>query len=72
MAQKKKITLQDVSLSKKDRPMRENKEVIEYFEVESEEESIECIETNPQEGHNNEAKEVVDSKTQCLTDLKQT
>jgi hypothetical protein len=38
---KKKITLQDVSLSMKDRPMEASKEVITQSKVESEAESIE-------------------------------
>jgi hypothetical protein len=38
---KRKITLQDVSLSKKDGPMEARKEVIVESEVESEAESIE-------------------------------
>jgi hypothetical protein len=67
---KKKITLQDVSLSKKYGPMVASKEVIVESEVESEAESTEGDEAKPQEGHNNEAKEVIDSKAQCVTDLK--
>jgi hypothetical protein len=67
---KKKITLQDVSLSKKEGPMGESKEVIAESEVESEAESTEGDEAKPQEGHNKEAKEVIDSKAQCVADLK--
>jgi hypothetical protein len=53
---KKKITLQDVSLSKKDGPMEDSKEVIVESEVESEAESTEGDEAKLQEGHNQEAK----------------
>jgi hypothetical protein len=53
---KTKITLQDVSLSKKDDPMEASKEVIVESEVESEAESIEGYEEKLQEGHNHEAK----------------
>jgi hypothetical protein len=67
---KKKITLQDVSLSKKDGPMVAIKEVIVEFEVESKVESNEGDKTKPRERHNNEAKEVIDSKAQCVTNLK--
>jgi hypothetical protein len=67
---KKKITLQDVSLSKKDGPMGPSKEVIVESEVESEVESTEGDEAKPHEGHNKEAKEVIDSKAQCVADLK--
>jgi hypothetical protein len=49
---KKKITLQDVSLSKKDGPMEARKEVIVEFEVESQVESKEGDEEKLQEGHN--------------------
>jgi hypothetical protein len=45
---KKKITLQDVSLSKTEGPMITIKEVIVEFEVESATESIDIDETNPQ------------------------
>jgi hypothetical protein len=56
---KKKITLQDVSLSKKEGPMGEMKEVIAESEVESEVESTEGHEDKNQEGPQNteEAKE---------------
>jgi hypothetical protein len=67
---KKKITLQDVSLSKKDGPMEASKEVIVESEVESEAESTEGDEAKLQEGHNQEAKEVIDSKAQSVADLK--
>jgi hypothetical protein len=67
---KKKITLHDVSLSKKDGPTEANKEVIVEFEVESEVESTEGDEAKPHEGHNKEDKEVIDSKTQCVANLK--
>ena len=69
---KNKITLQDVSLNKKDGPMKANKAVIVEFEVESEAESIDRDEANPQEGHNKEAKEVIESKAQCVAYLKKT
>jgi hypothetical protein len=67
---KKKIRLQDVSLSKKDGPMEASKEVIAKFEVESEAESTEGDEAKLQEGHNQESKEVIDSKAQSVADLK--
>jgi hypothetical protein len=67
---KKKITLQDVSLSKKYWPTKASKEVIVESEVESEAESTEGDETKPHEGHNQEAKEVIDLKAQCVADLK--
>jgi hypothetical protein len=70
VVQEKKITLQDVSLSKKDGPMEASKEVIAQFEVESEVESTKGDETKLQEGHNQEAKEVIDSKAQSVADLK--
>jgi hypothetical protein len=66
---KKKITLQDVSLSKKDGPMESSKEVIAQSEVESKAESTEGDEEKLQEGHNQEA-EVIDSKEQSVADLK--
>jgi hypothetical protein len=66
---KKKITLQDVSLSKKDGPMEARKEVIAQSEVESEAESTEGDEAKLQ-GHNQEAKEVIDSKAQSVAYLK--
>jgi len=67
---KKKITLQDVSLSNKDGPMEANKEVIVKSEVESKAESTEGDETKLQEGHNQEDKEVIESKAQSVADLK--
>jgi hypothetical protein len=67
---KKKITLQDVSLSKKDGPMEASKEVIVESEVESKAESIEGDEEKLQEEHNQKAKEVIDSKAQSVADLK--
>jgi hypothetical protein len=67
---KNKITLQDASLSKKEGPMGENIEAIVESEFESETESIEGDEAKPQEGHNKEAMEVIESKTQCVADLK--
>jgi hypothetical protein len=63
---KKKITLQDVSLSKKDGPTEASKEVIVESEVESEAESTEGDEAKPHEGHNKEAKEVIESKHNVL------
>jgi hypothetical protein len=66
---KKKITLQDVSLSKKDGPMEASTEVIAQSEVESEAESTERDEAKLR-GHNQEAKEVIDSKAQSVADLK--
>ena len=65
---KKKITLQDVSLSKKDGPMEASKEIIAQSKVESEAESTEGDEAKLQ-GHNQEA-EVIDSKAQSVADLK--
>jgi hypothetical protein len=67
---KKKITLQDVSLIKKDGPMEDSKEVIAQSEVESEAESTEGDEAKLQEEHNREAKEVIDSKARSVADLK--
>ena len=67
---KNKIALQDVSLSKKDGPMEASKEVIAQFEVELEVESTEGDEAKLQEGHNQEAKEVIESKAQCVSNLK--
>jgi hypothetical protein len=67
---KKKITLQDVSLSKKDGSMEGRKEVISEFEVESKEDSTKGDEEKLQEGHNQEAKEVIDSKAQSVANLK--
>jgi hypothetical protein len=59
-----------VSLSKKDGPMEARKEVISQSEVESEAESTEGGEAKIQEGHNQEAKEVLDSKAQSVAYLK--
>jgi hypothetical protein len=67
---KKKITLQDVSLSKKEGPMGESKEVIAESEVESEVESTEGDEAKPQEGHNKKSKEIIDSKEHYVVELK--
>ena len=67
---KKKITLQDVSLIKKDGPVEDSKEVITQSEAESEAESTEEDEAKLQEGHNQGAKEVIDSKAQSVADLK--
>jgi hypothetical protein len=67
---KKKITLQDVSLSKKDGPTEVRKEVISKSKVESEAEYTEGDEEKPHEGHNQEAKEIFNSKAQCVADLK--
>jgi hypothetical protein len=50
--------------------MEASKEVIVESEVESEAESIEGDEEKLQEGHNQEAKEVIDSKAQSVADLK--
>jgi hypothetical protein len=58
-----------VSLSKKDGPMVASKEVIVEPEIESDVESTQGDATKPQEGHNNEAKEVIDSREQCVTYL---
>jgi UDP-2,3-diacylglucosamine pyrophosphatase LpxH len=58
---KKKITLQDLSLSK---------EVINESEVELEVEYTKRDKEKPQERHNQEAKEIIDSKAQCVADLK--
>jgi hypothetical protein len=49
---KKKITLQDVSLSNKYKPMGKNIQVIAKSKVESEAEYIEGDEAKPQEGCN--------------------
>jgi hypothetical protein len=67
---KKKITLKDVSLNKKDGPTEACKTFIVKYEVESKEKSTEADEAKPHEGHNHEAKEVIDSKAQCVADLK--
>jgi hypothetical protein len=69
---KNKITLQDVSLNKKYGPMEASKEVIVKSEVELEAEPIEGDEEKPQEGHNKEDKEVIESKAQCVAYLKNT
>jgi hypothetical protein len=50
--------------------MEAKKYVIAEFEIESEVESIEGDEAKPQEGHNQEAKEVIDSKAQSVAYLK--
>jgi hypothetical protein len=65
---KNKFTLEDVLLSKKDGPMEANKEVIVKSEFESEVESTEGDEEKPHEGHNQEDKEVIESKAQCVAD----
>jgi hypothetical protein len=70
VVKKKKITLQDVSLNKKDGPTEASKEVIVESEGESMTESTEGDEAKPHEGHNREAKKVLDSKAQCVVDLK--
>jgi hypothetical protein len=67
---KNKITLQDVSLSKKEGPMEASKEVIVESEVELEAESIEGDEAKPHEGHNKEAKEIIESKAHYVAELK--
>jgi hypothetical protein len=67
---KKKITLQDVSLCKKDGPMEASKEVFAQSKVELEAESTEGDEEKLQEGHNHEVKEVIESKAQSVADLK--
>jgi hypothetical protein len=67
---KKKITLQDVSLSQKDGPMEASKEVIVESKVESKAKSIEGDEEKLHERHNQEPKEVIDSKAQSVVDLK--
>ena len=59
---KNKITLQDVSLSKKDGPMEASKEVIVKSENESATKYTEGDEEKLQEGHNQEVEEVIDSK----------
>jgi hypothetical protein len=58
-----------MSLSKKDGPMEANKEVIVESEVESEAKSTEGDEAKLQ-GHNQEVKEVIDSKAPSVADLK--
>ena len=50
--------------------MEASKEVITQSEVESEAESTEGDETKLHEGHNKEAKEVIDSKAQSVVHLK--
>jgi hypothetical protein len=59
-----------VSLNKKYGPMEASKEVISESEVESEAESTEGDEAKLQEGHNQEAKEVIESKAQSVSYLK--
>jgi hypothetical protein len=49
---KNKVTLQDVSLSRKEGPMGESKEVIQDSKEESETYSIAGEATKPKEGHN--------------------
>jgi hypothetical protein len=68
---KKKITLQYVSLSKIDGPMEASKEIIVKSEVESEVESTEGDEAKLQGGHNQEAKEVIELKSQSVAYLKE-
>jgi hypothetical protein len=63
---KKKTTLQDVSLNKIDGPMKASKAIIVESEVESKAKSIEGDEENPQEGHNKEAKEVIEQRNNVL------
>jgi hypothetical protein len=58
-----------MSLNKKDGPTEANKEFIVESEDESSTESTEGDEAKPQDGHNREAKEVLDSKSQCVVDL---
>jgi hypothetical protein len=67
---KKKITLQDLSLSNKYGPVEARKEVTVESEVESEANSTEGDEEKLQEGHNQDVKEVIDSKAQSIADLK--
>jgi hypothetical protein len=67
---KKKMTLQDVSLSKKYGPMEASKEVIVQSKVESEVDSTEGDEGKLQEGHNKKDEEVIDSKAQSVAYLK--
>lgn len=50
--------------------MEASKEVFSQSEVESEAESTEGDEAKLQEGHNQEAKEVIDSKAQSVAYLK--
>jgi hypothetical protein len=59
-----------VSLSKKDDSMEANKEVVVEFEVESEEKSTEEDEEKLQEEHNQEDKEITESKAQSVAGLK--
>jgi hypothetical protein len=59
-----------VSLIKKYGPMEDSKEVIAKSEVESKAESTEGDEAKLQEGHNQEAKEVIDSKAQSVAYFK--
>ena len=58
-----------MSLSKKEGHMGENKEVIVESEFESEAESTKGNEAKPREGHNKEAKEVIESKAEYVADL---
>jgi hypothetical protein len=70
VVKEKKITLKYVSLSKKDVLMEASKEVIAKSEVESMKKSTEGDEAKLQEGNNQEAKEVIESKEQCVSYLK--
>jgi hypothetical protein len=67
---KNKIALKNVSLNKKYGPTEANKEVIFDFEFESEAEFTKGVEIKPHEGHSEEAKEVINSKEQCVKYLK--
>jgi hypothetical protein len=67
---KNKITLQDVSLSKSRGNTMTNTEVIVASKEESEAKSTEGDEAKPQEQNTKEAKEVIDSTTQGVADLK--
>jgi hypothetical protein len=67
---KKKITLKDVSLSKTNEPTLESTLVIVESKVESETKSTKGDETKPHEERNQETKEVIDSKAQCVSYLK--
>jgi len=69
---KNKITLQDVSLNKKDGPTDASKEVIAESKVESETESIESDEAKPHDENSKKAKVFSDSKAQCVANLKKT
>ena len=57
---KKKITLQDMSLSKKEEPIETIKVVIVEFEVEFEAEPTERHEEKPQDKQNKEAKKIIE------------